>query len=277
MKKTKYIILLIVLFPVILYAYTLEDARFFARVYLAPAIRVERIPSHKYGTGFFTRLERAPTKLIFVTNKHMVEGDSALQLKVPIIDSNLVIRGTLAITIPLFKNTVKQYYVSQDGLDIAFVVIERSSYPALDTSNFSSFADNTYANIKNLFVGQSVAFTGYPLDLVVNNVQPLLRKGVIAGIDTIINVIYLDADAFGGSSGSPVFIDFSVQENHQFWEANRQILVGVISSYVPFTKYLINKETQKTEMIQTENSGIAVVVPAEKIRKIIGLYLSGAK
>jgi hypothetical protein len=111
-----------------------------------------------------------------------------------------------------------------------------------------------------------VVFTGYPLDIMVNGNQPLLRRGTIAGVDTVKNRIYLDADAFGGSSGSPVFINFDSPLHHEFQKTYGQIFIGMIAGYVPFQKWLVDRETGRPEMRQTENSGIAVVVPAETIK-----------
>jgi len=282
MRKIRDIILLLILFsPPILCAGPLEDARFFEKIYLAVAIRVETIPTSTIGTGFLTKLEREPTKLVFTTNKHMVEGANELKLTVPIKDTSKIIIDTITINVPLFKDKVKQYYIPDESLDIAFLIIDKTilhkADPKLDIVRFSSLPYSVYTSIKNLFAGQSVLFTGYPLGLTVNRTQPLLRKGSIAGIDTIRGVIYLDADAFGGSSGSPVFIDFSSQTNIEFWNTYEQMLVGIIAGYLPFEKRLVNIETGRIEMVQTENSGIAVVVPAETIRKMAERFLADFK
>lgn len=283
MKKLSSIILLLIFcYPAILYAQSLLDAtRDNQKVFLPIAIKIEKIPSSKIGTGFFARHELDRTKLIFTTNRHIVEDAEELKLTVPIKDSLDVIIKTITINVPLLKNSVKQYYIPDYDLDLALIIIDKSSLAKADPKSdfllFSSLPFSAFTNTVHLFTGQEVIYTGYPLGLTVNGTQPLLRKGVIAGIDTLKNIIYLDADAFGGSSGSPVFIDLNSQANKEFIKLYRQWLVGIISSYVPSYKYLVNKETQKVEMVQTENSGIAVVVPAETIRKIAERFLSGLK
>lgn len=186
----------------------------------------------------------------------------------------MVITSKVVVTVPLISDSQKSYYVPKGDLDFCLVVLDKESYPLLDSIIFWCLPDSIYASMKNLYVGQSVVFPGYPLDLSVNQVLPLLRKGMVAGIDTMLNVVYLDADAFAGSSGSPVFIDFSFEENKEFWNKHKQMLVGIISRYVPYKKYLKNVQTEKLEMIQTENSGIAVVVPAEAIREMADSLLT---
>jgi len=283
MNKLRYVILLLILFfSTTLYARTLlDEARDEQKLYLMIAIRIEKIPTSEIGTGFFTKLEGDRTKLIFITNKHMIENAKELKLTVPIVDSLDVIVKTVTINVQLFKDTVKQYYIPEGNLDLALIMVDKSSIAKADPKSdfllFSSLPSSAFTSVEHLFAGQEVVFTGYPLGLTVNKTQPLLRKGAIAGIDTLRNVIYLDADAFGGSSGSPVFIDFSSQVNIEILKNYQQALVGIAYGYEPYQKYLVNKETQKLEMIQTENSGIAVVVPAETIRKMIDRYLSGYK
>ena len=74
-------------------------------------------------------------------------------------------------------------------------------------------------------MGSDVLFVGYPNDFydAVNNL-PLLRKGIIASMPDIDfngqgNVV-IDAQVFGGSSGSPVFVGWN----------EKYRLLGVISS-----------------------------------------------
>lgn len=259
---------------------SLSDARFFERIYLSTGIRVETIPNKKIGTGFFTKPEKYPTKVIFTTNKHLIEGETELQLTVPIVDSSYFVSGTLTFNVPLIKDTLKQYHIPSNDIDLVILIIDKESMrevgreKTLGISIFSSLPYSFYTNVQNLFAGQPVLFSGYPLGLSANKTKPLLRKGCIAGIDTIRNIIYLDADAFGGSSGSPVFIDINSPANVEFWNTYKQMLVGIVSGYEPFEKQLLNLQTGRIEMVQSENSGIAVVVPAETIKKMADLYLS---
>jgi hypothetical protein len=249
-------------------------------LFLPTVLLAGSLPKAKIGTGFLTKSERDQSKVIFTTNKHLVEGATALQLIVPIIDSSHSIIGTLSFDAPLLKDTLKQYYIPRDDIDLVLLIIDKKTMrevgkeKGLDVSNFSSLPYSFYTNVQNLFAGQPVLFTGYPLSLSANKTKPLLRKGCIAGIDTTRNIIYLDADAYGGSSGSPVFIDLSSPANTEFWRTYKQMLVGIISGYEPFEKQMFNLQTGRIEMIQTENSGIARVVPAEIIKRMADSLLS---
>lgn len=253
-------------FPIASDAGDLDYARFYQRLYLSGAIMFKSLPGSSVGTGFLTKFDSDPNRFIFTTNKHVVENAVELELTIPIVDSNLTIVGTVQLNVPLFKDTAKQYYIPGENLDIALLILQKSILSRLSNVGFASLRASLYTQTNNLFVGQPIVFSGYTLGLTVNEKQPLLRKGSIAGIDTLKNIIYLDADAYGGSSGSPVFIDFSSNANIEFYNKYNQLLIGIISGYKPFTKQLVNLDTKKVEMIQTENSGIAIVVPAEKIK-----------
>ena len=113
-----------------------------------------------------------------------------------------------------------------------------------------------------LFPGQPVFYYGYPLGLAINGVEPYLRAGVIAGVDTTSALVYLDAQNFPGSSGSPVFLNPTEPINVG------AVFVGVISGYIPMHKRLLSERTGAIEMIQNENSGIAVVVPADAVLRL---------
>lgn len=272
------LLLLFSFLPSTLHAGALEEARKSEKIYLSVAVRVETLPTRKIGSGFLSKIEGQDTKVMFTTNKHLVDGANELQLTVPTKDASNAITGTLTFKVPFSKDSLNQNYIPEGNLDLALIIIDKAlmTAPGRESGSvhFSSLPYRFYADMKNLFAGQTVLFSGYPLGLSVNRSKPLLRKGSIAGIDTVEGVIYLDADAFGGSSGSPVFIDLSSQANLEFWPTYEQMLVGMISRYEPFKKQLLNLQTGQIEMIQTENSGIAVVIPADTIRRHAESFLA---
>jgi len=272
------LLLLFSFLPSTLHAGALEEARKSEKIYLSVAVRVETLPTRKIGSGFLSKIEGDDTKVMFTTNKHLVDGANELQLTVPTKDASNAITGTLTFKVPFSKDSLNQNYIPEGNLDLALIIIDkaRMTAPGRESGSvhFSSLPYRLYADMKNLFAGQTVSFSGYPLDLSVNRSKPLLRNGSIAGIDTVEGVIYLDADAFGGSSGSPLFIDLSSQANLEFLGTYKQMLVGMISRYVPFKKQLLNLQTGQIEMIQTENSGIAVVIPADTIRRHAESFLA---
>ncbi|MGB2769965.1 MAG: serine protease [Candidatus Zixiibacteriota bacterium] len=269
MRHLRMASLLVLAWCGIVQAIGLEYAERYARLYLSTAVKIRCHPdSSRYGTAFLTKNPKNPSQLVLTTNKHLVQHAKELEVRIPIKDTSGVIVDSWTARIPLYRDTVTQFFTPESDLDLALVPVERDwlRKPGGPTVHFSSLTYSFYAEMRNLVPGQSVVFTGYPLDIMVNGNQPLLRRGTIAGVDTVKNRIYLDADAFGGSSGSPVFINYDSPLHHEFLTTYGEFFVGMIAGYVPFEKWLVDRETGRPEMRQTENSGIAVVVPAETIR-----------
>jgi hypothetical protein len=271
--------LLLLLLPRCLTAGALDEARKSEKIYLSVAVRAEALPTGRIGSGFLSKVDRDDSKVMFTTTRHLVDGASILRLTVPTKDTASSITGVLTFNIPFFKDSLNQTHIPQGNLDLALIIIDKAvmTTPGRESElvHFSSLPFRYYADSRDLFAGQAVLFSGYPLGLSVNGNKPLLRKGSIAGIDTTRDIIYLDADAFGGSSGSPVFIDFSSQANVQFFQTYEQMLVGMISGYL-FEKRPLssNSETENIGMVQEENTGIAVVIPAETIRRHAESFLA---
>jgi hypothetical protein len=246
----------------------LEDARSYQRMFIAAAIKVEAYPSTNTGTGFLTKAERYGDRLVFTTAKHLIEGATELKLTVLFCDSSHTWSAPVTLNVPLYNDSLKLYY-EPPGIDAVLIPIERSAITRarmealVDFTVFISIPYRFYASMDSLFAGQPVLFPGYPLRITVNGSKPLLRKGCIAGIDKPTETIYLDADALGGSSGSPVFIDLSSQINVEFFQSSKQLLVGMITGYMAEKRDFADMR-KENEIL---HAGIALVVPAETIAK----------
>lgn len=46
-------------------------------------------------------------------------------------------------------------------------------------------------------------------------------------------------------------------------------LLGVLSAYIPYRDVLISQQTQETKMVQTENSGLTIVYPVDRIKEVV--------
>jgi len=267
--------LILYFLPTISQAGALEDARFFERVFVSVAVRVKTTPTGKIGTGFLTKIDGDDARVMLTTNEHLVDGASELYLTVPIGRTSNAAATLLSFSVPFSRDSAQQTYIPHQ-MDLALIIIDKASMKSSandsTTAHFSSLPYSYYATLDNLFAGQAVVFSGYPLGLTVHGGRALLRTGSIAGVDTAQDIIYLDADAFGGSSGSPVFIDFGSQANVQFFKTHNQMLVGMVTGYV-FEKKPLTTESGPLPIEQKENTGIAIVIPAETIREEAELFL----
>ncbi len=252
--------------PVEVLASPLSELKFFERICGASAVKVSG-DDGSTGTGFFAKLPDSDSLIAFVSNKHVFGASKSLRVMVPLGDKDLNYTSTLEVTIPLYDSSGnKLFNVANSSLDIAAVVIPKT----FGGGRFASLPLDLFADIGLLSTGMEVKFYGFPLGITADGIHPLIRKGVVAGVDTLKGIIYLDAQVFGGSSGSPVYLDPSSPANTEFLKKhNGAFLIGIITSSFQGKKRLLDERTGKVAMIQTENIGLGIVMSASRIEKLL--------
>lgn len=252
---------------------TLDNVISVSKVLLASAVQVKTVPPGQYATGVLVKIPADEARVFFVSNKHVFEAAKKLKLMVPSVDKSQNTIGTMELDIELFdnKNNPRFYLPSNAGVDIAIIPIRRDAFGVSHQAYFTSLTVDMFADDTVVFAGQPVCFCGYPLELTVNRSTSLLRTGTIAGVDTLKHLILLNADAFGGSSGSPVFIDLFASINGDYIRKHGvlKLFVGIIQGYVQVRSPLARTGSDNQVLTQSENSGIAVVVPASQLRVLV--------
>lgn len=112
----------------------------------------------------------------------------------------------------------------------------------------------------HVLTGNSVMVFGFPSSLDLKALSqldsnvPLLRKGIIAGVNPEKRTIILDCPVYPGNSGGPVLeIDRGAFKTHL-------TVIGVISQYVPY----ITTGGSPTLVTQTRNnSGYSIAIPMD--------------
>ncbi len=143
--------------------------------------------------------------------------------------------------------------------DIAVLKLRTEVFPALKLA---------LANTTLVREGQSIAFTGYPIGIVLG-LFPVTHRGIISAISPIaipmmksrhlnakvlkrlkhpFNVFQLDATAYPGNSGSPVY---STETGH---------VIGIINKV--FVK-------ESKENILSKPSGITYAIPIEYLQELL--------
>lgn len=204
------------------------------------------------GTGFVLRLEG---KVFIVTNKHLVEPGKttfAIGVKSPSRDStNSEVSAGSTI-----KPSASMYFWDEN-YDLAFVHVTKYSSQLDITVIPESLIGDDSATI----VGQGVYFLGYPSGLHGRELNtPLVRGGIIAGETE--HMIILDGNVFGGSSGSPVFLDPSPE----IGQLNSSLLIGVVSE--------LKTTPTKSHRQVRENMGIGYAIKIHYLRDAIRKWLA---
>ena len=115
-------------------------------------------------------------------------------------------------------------------------------------------------------VGNDIFVFGYPSSLGLRNSpqidyeRPLLRKGIIAGKNSIARSLIIDCAVYPGNSGGPV-----VEIDREGFKTHFTI-IGVVVEYIPFAQVTGNN----TIALQVlPNSGYSVVLPMDDVLELI--------
>jgi hypothetical protein len=173
------------------------------------------------------------------------------------------------------------YFPSDDGVDLAVLPIlpdqARYEYQAFPVS---LFATKDAVAASQIAEGDNALFTGYFYQFPgLKKIEPIVREGILAMMpDEVMETtlhrpgqLYLaDVHAFGGNSGSPLFVNVSGYRNGALTFGGFPYrLLGVISGgYTEDTDF---KLTIATTMKGTfsGNSGIATVVPIDELKSLL--------
>jgi hypothetical protein len=117
--------------------------------------------------------------------------------------------------------------------------------------------------LKTVDVGADVFMFGYPASLtmglggIFGLNEPLLRKGIVAGVSTQSGSIIIDCPSYQGNSGGPV-----LQVEHPAFGATTYHLIGLVSAFVPFEEEWENKTLQYSHKLKS-NSGYTIIEPID--------------
>lgn len=199
--------------------------------YTAVRVLIELPEKTVTGTGFFYLAHVAlsdginRSKLLMISNKHVLrEGKCKMTL-------NLNRRGAngqpdYGVLRPFIFDGFADLYVGHPdkNVDLACVDVSHITHSDADIKHIGE-EFLTPIDYEKVALGSDVLFVGYPNDYydTVNNL-PLVRKGTLASMPHIdfrgTGNVVIDAQVFGGSSGSPVFVA---------WDGKYRLL-GVISA-----------------------------------------------
>ena len=126
----------------------------------------------------------------------------------------------------------------------------------------------------NISEGLGVFVLGFPMGLVgVQRNYPIVRGGFIARIRDYYRgeteTFLIDAPAFPGNSGGPVILRPEHLAIKDTKNITHSLALGMISEYIPYRDVAISKQTGEPVSVLVENSGLAVVVPIQEIKKFV--------
>lgn len=134
--------------------------------------------------------------------------------------------------------------------------------------------DNLFLASDSLFELYDVFFLSYQPGVKFGaKISPIIRSGTISLINED-NTFYIDASAFPGNSGSPVFLKPSPIrfDGHGISIGGDKLggkFVGIIGEYIPYQEVAISSQTGRPRVVFEENTGLSKVWSVSFITTIL--------
>jgi hypothetical protein len=251
----------------------------------------DRIEWQTAGTGFFygylveNNADQAKRKyqVYLVTAKHVIQrylAETHSEVKVRINPKE----RTTTIQEFSITNNPKQgegawFFHPDNSIDIAAVLI---NFDFLRTLGYEPnvFPNDTAVMLKRALINEEVAagdavfVLGFPMNLAgAQRNYVIVREGIVARMTEMLegdsNTFMIDSFVFPGNSGGPVVLKpeaFSIQGTKSHGSAD---LIGVVTSYRPYTDVAVSPQTNRPRVLFEENSGLADVVPIDYVEEAI--------
>ena len=235
------------------------------------------------GSGFFLQLSNS---VYLITAKHVLfgesEGTNALQLQSPAAVVKSYSRaGTTNVSERIFNINLAQLMSAGEirystNRDVALARVEQCNSNdtriVVHLPGFTQASPDSGLNLAGIQftcrtsevdVGAEVYMFGYPVSLtgpistIFDPAEPLLRKGVVAGVNLRRKTMIIDCPSYFGNSGGPV-----IQVDHPSIGVTRFQIIGLVSGFIPFQEEWENKTMRYSHVLKS-NSGYTVVEPID--------------
>jgi hypothetical protein len=228
------------------------------------------------GTGFLVEIDSI---------SHLITAKHVVTLKGPrgeptntFLDSNLYAfyysksSQVKSKKISDIKNKYKvNWLIHKDSLvDVAMLPFDIDTL----TDDLRIIPQKDFLNTKRLFETYDIYFVSFHPGLVnFYDFKPIFRTGTISRLNSD-KTILLDAFAFPGNSGSPVFLKTSPirYDTNTFNIGGDEMgdkFIGIIGAYIPYEDVAVSIQTNQPRVVFQENSGIALVWSIDFINTII--------
>lgn len=224
-----------------------------------------------YATGFLLNIQNifhlATAKHVVVDPKTGEFTDSGMLIFFNLKDETI---GARSIDDMKKNFGVHWIFHENQDVDIALIPIR------LDTQkdDVKTIPDNLFLTLDRLFELYDVFFLSYqPGIQPQKRIAAVIRNGTISLINAD-RTFYIDASAFPGNSGSPVFLKPSPI---RYDEGGVSIggdplggkFIGIVGEYLPYQEVAISSQTGRPRVVFEENTGLSRVWSVAFIREII--------
>jgi hypothetical protein len=148
--------------------------------------------------------------------------------------------------------------------------------------NDTATADTSKLKDIGVAAGDGVFVLGFPMDLAGEQRNyVIVREGIIARVAELLDkrsgTFLLDSFVFPGNSGSPVILKPEITAIQGTTVHGSAFLIGVVIDYRPYTDVATSQQTHQPRVVFEENSGLADVVPLDRVNEAIAAHQPGQK
>lgn len=230
------------------------------------------------GFFYFHTLKGDVGRVYLVTNKHVLEGNDKIYLRLNPKALSKPKGYSLDLINPITKERLWKGHYSKK-VDVAVISVNFTLFQTENMQvNYFRDTQHTQDSVgmksKGFSEGDGVFALGFPVSLIGDKSNSVIvRGGTIARIrDTFkdpLEPFLVDTTVFPGNSGGPIVNKpemVSIQGTKPVNDAN---LIGIIASYVPYRDYAVSRQTGKLRVIFEENSGLSNVFTVDCIRAAV--------
>ena len=235
------------------------------------------------GTGFFVRRDR---ELFLVTARHVMVDPLNGQLRSRELTLRALSKDVKETAVTVMHVNAVQLQESQqirfdDVRDVAVLHLAALKTDGMNTTPGVVVTERSKAGIivapfdyltryAEVDISSQIFMLGYPSVGVTGSVQidrarPLVRRGIVAGLNSALKTIIIDAPVNHGNSGGPVV---------QLSRTNRLRIIGIATQFVPVPEDVLSlNPAEAADSVRTVvalgNSGYGVVASADAIIDLI--------
>lgn len=219
------------------------------------------------------------------TAKHVIQGHvdskSAVRLRVNPKDSGV---GVKDFELPTHFDAGGWFVHPNPAIDVATIsinwdfLINQGIEPSFFTQDQTATNRNKLKD-REVAAGDALFLLGFPLGLSGEQRNyVIVRQGCVARISEMLDgatpTFLIDAQAYPGNSGGPVILRPEITAIEGTKSQGTATLLGLVTSYLPYTDVAISQQTKSPRILFQENSGLANVLPVDYIDETIAAFLA---